>query len=81
MSGLHEKNGMLEAWDDMNNVFLEPDTVAAARAEDMSLNRLGVYRRVPRAMIKQVGGKLVSAKWLDTTRTRGIEIPQTTDPG
>ena len=36
MSALYEKSGMPEAWDDMNNVFLEPDKVAAARAEDRS---------------------------------------------
>ena len=53
----------------MNNVFLEPDKVAAARAEEMScFKKLGVCRRVPRAMIKQVGGKLVSVKWLDTNK-------------
>ena len=57
MSALYENNGMPEAWDDMNNVFLEPDKVIAARGEEMSFfKELGVYRRVPRAMIKQVGG-------------------------
>ena len=69
MSALYEKNGMPEAWDDTNNVFLEPDKVAAARAEEMSFfKKLGVYRRVPRARIKQVGGKPVSNKWLDTSK-------------
>ena len=69
VSALYDNNGMPEAWDDMNNVFLEPDMVAAARAEEMSFfKKLGVYRRVPRAMIKQVGGKLGSVKWLDTNK-------------
>ena len=36
MITLYEKNGMPESWDGMNNVFLEPDKVAAARAEVMS---------------------------------------------
>ena len=36
MSASYENNGMPEAWDDTNNVFLEPDKVAAARAEEMS---------------------------------------------
>ena len=69
MSALYEKNGMPEAWDDMNNVFLEPDKVAATRAEEISFyKKLGVYRRVPRALIKQVGGKIVTVKWLDTNK-------------
>ena len=60
MSALYKKNGMPEVWDDMNNLLLAPDKVAAARAEKMSFfKRLGVCRRVPRAMMKQVGGKLV----------------------
>ena len=69
MSVLYKKNGMSEAWDDTNNVFLEPDKVAAARAEEMSFfKNLGVYRRVLRAMIKQVGGNIVSVKWFDTNK-------------
>ena len=71
---------MPEAWDDMNNVLLEPDKVAAARAEEMSFfNKLGVYQRVPRAIIKQVGGKLVSVS--GSTRTGEIEMSRDTDPG
>ena len=71
MSALYEKNGMPEAWDVMNNMFLELDKVAAARAEEMSLfKKLGVYRRVPRAMIKQVGGKIVTVEWLDNRGDR-----------
>ena len=70
MSALYEKSGMPEAWDDVNNVFLEPDKVIAARGEEMSFfDKLGVYRRVPRAMIKQVGGKIVTVKWLDTNKS------------
>ena len=69
MSALYEKNGMPEAWDDIHNVFLEPDKVTAARAEEMSFfKKLGVYRRVPRAIIQQVGGKIVTVKWLDTKK-------------
>ena len=61
MSALYENIGMPEAWDDMSNVRLEPDRVAAARAKDMSfLKKLRVYRQLPRAMIKQDAGKLVS---------------------
>ena len=60
---------MPEAWDDVNNELLEPDKVAAARAEEFCFfKKLGFYRRVPQAMIKQVGGKLVSVKWLDMSK-------------
>ena len=30
--------------------------------------KLGVYRRLPRAMIQQVGGKIPTVKWLDTNK-------------
>ena len=68
MGALYENHGMPEAWDDMNNVFLEPDKVTAARAEEMSFfKKLGVYRRVPRAMIKQDGRKIVTGTSLMVT--------------
>ena len=58
MASLYEKSGMPEAWDDMNNVFLDLAKVKIARAEEMSFfKKLGVYRRVPKDMIRQVGGK------------------------
>ena len=30
--------------------------------------KLGVYRRVPKDMIRTVGGKRISVKWLDTNK-------------
>ena len=36
MSALYLNNVMPEAWDDTNNVFLEPDKVSAASAEEIS---------------------------------------------
>ena len=69
MSALYEREGMPEAWDDMNNVFLDPDKVAKARAEEMGFfKKLGVYQRVPKAKVHEVGGKMVSVKWLDTNK-------------
>ena len=69
MSALYERQGMPEAWDDVNNVFLEPAKVVDARAEEMRFfKKLGVYRRVPRALIKELGGKLISVRWLDTNK-------------
>ena len=81
MSALYNNNGITEAWGDVHNAFLEPDKVAAARADDISFfDKLGVVRRVLRVMIKQVRGKLVSVKWLDTDKGRS-RFPNTTDRG
>ena len=35
MSSLYESGGMPEAWDDVNNVSLDPEQVKKAMAEDM----------------------------------------------
>ena len=56
-------------WSNMSNVIFEPEKVAAAEAEDIiCFEKPGVYRRAPRAMITQVGGKLVTVKWLETNK-------------
>jgi hypothetical protein len=69
MDALYHSNGMPEAWDDMNGVFLDPDLVIAARAEEMAFfKKLGVYKRVPRSKVAEMGGKMVSVKWLDTNK-------------
>ena len=69
MDALYHSNGMPEAWDDMNGVFLDPDLVVAARAEEMAFfKKLGVYKRVPRSKVTELGGKMVSVKWLDTNK-------------
>ena len=44
MGASYNHNGMPEAWDDMNNGFLEPDKLAAAGAEDEFLQEV---RRLP----------------------------------
>ena len=69
MNALYERHGMPEAWDDMNNVFLDADKVKAAREVEMSFfKKLGVYRRVPRSRVRELDGKMVSVKWLDTNK-------------
>ena len=69
MDSLYERQGMPEAWDDMNNVFLDPKQVKAARAEEMAFfKKLGVYKRVPKALVKQMDGKRITVKWLDTNK-------------
>jgi hypothetical protein len=57
MSALYERGGAPEAWDDMNNVFLDPAMVASARKEEMDFfKKLGVYKRVPREDVAKSGG-------------------------
>ena len=69
MDALYSRNGNPEAWDDMNEVFLDPEAVRLARKEEMDFfNKLGVYKRVPRSRVTEVGGKMVSVKWLDTNK-------------
>ena len=69
MSSLYERGGMPEAWDDVNNVFLDAEEVKKARALEMEFfHKLGVYKRVPRARIKETNGKLISTKWIDTNK-------------
>ena len=69
MSSLYERGGMPEAWDDVNNVFLDPEEVKKARAIEMDFFRkLGVYKRVPKSRIKELSGKLISTKWIDTNK-------------
>ena len=67
MDALYSRDGNPEAWDDMNNVFLDPAMVANARKEEMDFfKKLGVYKRVPRSEVARTGGKMISVKWLDT---------------
>ena len=69
MCSLYERGGMPEAWDDVNNVFLDPEEVKKARAVEMDFFRkFGVYKRVPKSRIKELNGKFISTKWLDTNK-------------
>ena len=69
MDALYSRNGTPEAWDDMNEVFLDPDAVKIARLEEMRFfKQLGVCRRVPRSRVAEVNGKMISVKWLDTNK-------------
>ena len=46
MDALYSRHGVPEAWDDMNEVFLDPEAVKFAREEEMAFfKKLGVYRR------------------------------------
>ena len=39
MSSLYERQGMPEAWDDVNGVFLDADKVREAREEEMAYHK------------------------------------------
>lgn len=69
MSALHERGGMPEAWDDVNNVFLDSEKVKEARQVEMDFfHKLGVYKRVPRERVKEMDGKMISTEWLDMNK-------------
>ena len=69
MDSLYSRHGVPEAWDDMNDVFLDASAVRRARAEEMEFfKKLGVYKRVPRSRFAELNGKMTSVKWLDTNK-------------
>ena len=69
MNSLYERQGMPEAWDDVNGVFLDANKVRDAREEEMAFFRkLGVYKRVHKSQVQATGGKMITVKWLDTNK-------------
>ena len=69
MNSLYECQGTPEAWDDVNGVFLDADMVRAAREEEMAFfKKFGVYKRVHQSQVQATGGKMITAKWLDTNK-------------
>ena len=69
MSSLYERQGMPEAWDDVNGVFLDADKVREAREEEMAYHKkCGVYKRVHKSQVQATGGNMIAAKWLDTKK-------------
>ena len=69
MDALYSRNGVLAAWGDVDEVFLDPASVKLACAEEIAIfKKLGVYRRVPRTRVSEMNGNMVSTKWLDTNK-------------
>ena len=57
------------AQDDVSGVELDPNLVKQARAAEMTFfKRMKVYTRVPRAMQRMKGGKLIGVRWLDVNK-------------
>ena len=80
MKSLYDMRGSPEAWDDMSVMFLNPSKVKEVQAEEVRFSKhLGVYERVPRSMVKELNRKMVSVKWLGTSK--GRRQIRTTDLG
>ena len=57
------------AQDDVSGVALDPELVKKAREVEMTFFRkMVVYTRVPRAMQKMKGGKIIGVRWVDVNK-------------
>ena len=57
------------AQDDMSGVEFDPELVKQAREVEMTfLRKLQVYNRVPRAMQRMKGGKVIGVRWVDVNK-------------
>ena len=57
------------AWDDVNQVYLDPDKVRAARAEELGyILDMNVFKLIDRQDAINRGIKVVDAKWIDTNK-------------
>ena len=46
-----------------------PEKVAEARQVEMSyFKNMGVYRKIPRAVMRSKGGKTINTRWIDTNK-------------
>ena len=56
--------------DDVNGGHeLDKEKVIEARMTEMQFfQKMGVYRKVPRAEVKKQGGKIISTRWIDTDK-------------
>lgn len=58
-----------DAQDDVSGVDLDPELVKEAREVEMTFFRkMVVYTRVPRAMQKAKGGKVIGVRWVDVNK-------------
>ena len=71
MDSLVEKySGYVECWDDVSNAPLDVKLLRAARAIDMDFfEKMGVWaERLPKAIAKARGGKIIQGRWVDTNK-------------
>ena len=62
-------NGSEWAQDDVSGVELDPELVKKAREVEMTFFRkMEVYTRVPRAMQRMKGGKIIGVRWVDVNK-------------
>ena len=57
------------AWDDVNQVRLDPEEVRKARQEEVEyIKDMGVFRLIDRSEAVKQGIKIVDARWIDTNK-------------
>lgn len=70
MIGVLQRDGVVEAWDDVSGKYLDPERVAAAREAEMSyFRKMNVYTKVPRSEVKRTGGRLIGTRWIDVNKS------------
>ena len=75
MYGLVCKNSIWQAWDDVSNAELNPEDVRKASELEMQyFEKLRVYDRVDRSELERMGGKLISARWVDVSKGDSVTI-------
>ena len=64
-----QRDGLVEAWDDVTNKHLDYELVAKARQAEMDyVQKMQVHVQVPRSDIKRTGGKLIGTRWIDVNK-------------
>ena len=62
----HEDCSNLTAWDDVTGEQLNPKLVLEARLKEISyIHTKGVWRKMPRTQAKDMGLKIIGARWID----------------
>ena len=62
-------NGDESAWDDVNNVPLNPKAVKQARKEEITyVRKMRIYDRIKRSSIIAAGHSIIKVRWIDTNK-------------
>ena len=56
-------------YDDVTGKVLDHQRAVESRKKEMDFfRRMKVYRKVPRAKVRQMGGKIITTRWLDINK-------------
>ena len=67
--GVMQRGGLVEAWDDVSNKYLDYDMAMQARQAEMQyFKKMCVYTQVPRSEVKTRGGKIIGTRWIDVNK-------------